>query len=223
MKKNYRYRVVYCFAVFFFFITTVYAQEDSLVLRKNDVSHKQITISYTLKINSNIKNGIAESYNGAIKTIYFQPGKIRSRFVALMRIQSVFYYYNQTTNETTHIYIVKESGKKNYSNSITKERWQEMNKKYKEAHVEYFQDSIKILDYSCNKAVVTLQDGKIIICYYTPEISIPELGYVEPLFSLINGMVLQYEYVNNKSTFIYKATKMSFAPISNSVYSIPGK
>lgn len=176
---------------------------------------QQLTVSYTLTMTTNKKNGHAESYNGSIKTIFISNNKIRSRLVALMRIQSVFYF------KPDSVVSVKETGKERIRNTFTASQWHQLNNKYTGNKVELLNDSIDILNYKCKKALITLNDGRQLTAYYTPLISNNSYKLVEPAFVNIPGFVLQYEYVTGNAVLQYKASSISFAAIDPQVFRAP--
>ncbi len=188
----------------------------------SSAAKEQLVVSYLLNIESgkNKKNGIAESYNGAVKTIFLNGEKARSRMVSLMRVQSVFYSANKDgSNEK--ITMVKESGKDSYKKSLSSSQWKQMNKKYEGASYELVDDSLQVLDYNCKKAIVNLKDGKKIIAYYTTALSHSNFAKVEPAFAGIPGVVLKYEYENDDASFIYTATEVSFSITGSEIYKVP--
>lgn len=202
----------------FFLSAAAFAQTgvaDSSGIVKND-----LVISYVLRIESNKRNGVAESYNGAIKTIFLKNGQARSRLVSLMRVQSIFYSLD-TKGTEGKITVVKESGKDSYKKNLTKVQWQQMNKKYAGASYEFTEDSIRVLDYTCKKAIVHLKDGKKITAFYTTAISNRLFSYIEPAFAGLPGLVLQYEYKNKDAGFIYTANDISFSTTGPEIYKIP--
>lgn len=181
---------------------------------------KELLISYELDIDSEKKNGLAESYNGAIKTIFLSPDKARVRLVSLMRVQSIF-YSGDTETGAGLITIVKESGKDSYKKKITQQQWAVMNNKYDGAEYIFQEDSIVVLDYMCKKVVVKLKDGKTITAYYTTEVNNRLFKKVEPAFAGVPGIVLKYEYENKRAKLTYTASNISNSPVDPGVYKIP--
>lgn len=213
MKRN-RY-LLYFLLSLFFGGTKLSAQENLHDSIPRNQEH--ILVSYLLDIKSDKKNGHAESYNGAVKTIFLDKEKARSRMVSLMRVQSIF--YNAGAGET--ITVVKESGKEKYKKNFSSSAWQQLNNKYKDAVYTFENDSLQVLDYMCKKAIVQLKDGKKIIAYYAPMLHHNSFAKVEPAFAGIPGIVLKYEYKNKNASFVYTATDISFAITGPEIYRIP--
>lgn len=186
-------------------------QQDS------NINKPYLIVSYLLNIDSRKKNGLAESYNGAIKTIFLSESKARSRMVSLIRVQSLFY----AAGEDEKIIMVKESGKESFKKHISAAEWKEMNKKYREASYEFIEDSVQVLNYNCKQVVIQLNDGKKIIAYYTTLLNNNNFAKVEPAFAGIPGLVLKYEYENEDAKLVYTATDISFALHGPEIYKIP--
>ena len=178
----------------------------------------QLVLSYLLNIESDKKNGIAESYNGAVKTIFLNKEQARSRMVSLMRVQSIFY---SGGNGGEKITMLKESGKDSYKKDLSSSQWKQMNKKYEGASYELLDDSLQVLEYNCKKAIIHLKDGKKITAYYTTALSHNSFAKVEPAFAGIPGVVLKYEYENSDAHFIYTATEVSFSLTGPEIYKVP--
>ncbi|RYD82095.1 MAG: hypothetical protein EOP53_04640 [Sphingobacteriales bacterium] len=193
----------------------VFAQAETV--DSSNAAGNNLLLSYVLKIESDKKNGIAESYNGAIKTIFLKEGKARSRMVSLMRIQSI--YYSGGAKEK--ITVLKESGSDSYKRNLSVEDWKKMNNKYVDAGYEFVNDSISVMNYNCKKVIIHLKDGKRIIAFYTTDLQNELFKKMEPAFAPVPGVVLQYEYENKDAKFIYTANDISFAVTSAEVYKIP--
>lgn len=177
------------------------------------------TIAYSLSIKAEERNGIAESYNGAIKTLFITDRQVRSRLVSLMRTQSVFYVSDTIKKDL--ITMIQESGKDKSRVNLTAGEWKEYNRKYDSATVELTEDSTVIQEYKCKRAYVKLKDGKILTVFYTPELRHPMFGLVEPAFKDIPGLVLQYEYANKQAVFTYTVTGISRNKIDPKVFKLP--
>ncbi|RXK59617.1 hypothetical protein ESA94_11130 [Lacibacter luteus] len=198
----------------------VYAQESNAVQLKGTGRVSTLTITYELQIASAKKRGHAESYNGSIKTIFIQDGKVRNRLVALMRIQSLFYFQSAIQGADT-IISVKETGKDRIVNRFSNTEWDDLNRKYRNKRLAFFSDSILILNYTCYRAVVSLSDGKEITVFYTTAIQNEMLQLTEPAFAGIPGVVLQYTYQNKEATVVYKATNVTTDAIDPAVFQLP--
>lgn len=173
-----------------------------------------LTIAYTLNINGGKKEGLAESYNGAMKALFLSQRKARSRMVALMRMQSLFY----NSQSAKPYQMVKESGSKRWTQNMDETRWQKLNKQYKGVQYQFTTDTIIIKGYTCQKVILTLSDGKTIMAYYTKQIQHPLFAKLEPAFAGLSGIVLQYSYQNEDALFEYTLSDISFQPIAADIF-----
>jgi hypothetical protein len=178
-----------------------------------------VTVSYALTLISKRKdNGIGETYNGGIETLFAGSSDYRGRLrlASLMRIQSAFLSQDKET-----ITLLRESGHKKTSTRLTADGWARYNKKYLGLACNLTDDTISILGYVCKKATITLQDNRQIVAWYTPRIKKPACSLLEPAFSSLPGLVLQYEYATRKKAIRYTATAISRKPIDPAVFRIP--
>ncbi|HEV2482945.1 MAG TPA: hypothetical protein VGS79_24940 [Puia sp.] len=188
---------------------------DSAFGRSTDNS--PLTISYTLTlITKRTNNGIGETYNGGIQTLFMQNGYDRLRLASLIRIQSMF-----MTPGTHSVTLLTESAKPRQEVVLTPGQWSAYNDKYAGMTRALINDSIVILGHHCKKALITLRDGRRITAWYTPDILQPAQASVEPAFTGIPGLVLRYEFICRRKTVRYTATELSRRPIDPSVFAIP--
>jgi len=198
---------------------TVNAQ--NAMVSPDSIIEKPLTIVYDIQVKRDSKKaGIEETYNGGIKTLFIQGENARIRLVSLMRIQSIFFFKPDQKNNT--VSIIKESGDKKYRYDLNDSLWNLYNVKYKNDSCIFSNDSLEILHYNCKKATILLQDGKKIIAYYTSMLK-PLSKKIEPAFSGVPGVVLQYEYDYGKGSITYIASKVSNDPIASDIFIRPSK
>lgn len=173
-----------------------------------------LTIAYTLYISGEKKEGLAESYNGAMKTLFLTQRKARSRMVALMRMQSLFY----NAQSAKPYQMVKESGSKRWAQNMDEAGWQKLNKQYQGVQYQFTSDSVLINGFTCQKVIVSLNDGKQITAYYTKQMSHPLFAKLEPAFAGLQGVVLNYSYQNEDALFEFKLSQLSQQPIAADIF-----
>lgn len=171
--------------------------------------HNNLTIVYDLSITTNNQNaGIEETYNGGVKTIMMQHDKLRIRLVTLMRIQSIYFFKQDSA--LTKVLLTKESGTKKYKYRLSPADWKQYNARYDSITYTLLDDSIAIAGYSCKKAIITiLAEGKTVTAYYSTRLK-PLDKNVEPMFAGLPGMVLKYEHQDTKGSVTFTASKISF-------------
>ncbi len=178
-----------------------------------------LTIVYDIVVNKTKKStGIEETYNGGTKAVFISNKKARVRLVSMMRVQSIFFEYD--TSNLKQAVIIKESGTSKYRSNLSAADWKHYNSKYEGAVCEIKDDSTEIAGYKCRKAVINLPSGDSIEAYYTDSIKAIR-GFIEPAFSCIPGLVLQYQVQANKGTITYKASQVNNGPIEKNTFVIP--
>lgn len=209
--------------VFSLHSTAVSAQISSSSANDFKPPFREFIISYAIVIKGKKIDGIAESYNGGVKTAFVQNDKVRLRLVSLMRTQSIF--FNNKKGLTSKVATVaKESGKDKAKFYLSDKEWKIYNQKYDSNTCETFSsDTLRILDKLCNKAIITTKKGATLTVYYYPGPKVKALAAAEPVFSCIPGLVLKYIYTVGDKSIEYTATSVSRKPIAASVFNIPVK
>jgi hypothetical protein len=181
---------------------------------------KDLTIPYSITITSRHPGtNIAETYNGGIETLFAGAHLARLRLVSLMRIQSVFVVMDKDLLK--NVILIKESGNSRHRVAFTPVQWMQYNTKYAGATYQLTRDTATILDHICQKAIISLKDGRQLIAWYVPSIQRHVFSYLEPAFSQVPGLVLKYTYTYKKKTITYTATSISNTPISADILTAP--
>lgn len=215
------YRFLIIIFSLFIFSENAHAQSNESALA-DSIAHHDFSISYDINIVGRKKKTIAETYNGAVKTIYVKNNTVKLRFVSLMRTQNIYYKYN-TTDTLKVAVVTKESGKQRYKFNLSKTTWRLYNFKYDSVQTILNDDSLVILNHICKKATLTLKDRQTLTVYYLPEIKNEALMAAEPMFTSLPGIVLQYEYHDGKKSITYTATEISFLPLTDAYMKPPVK
>jgi GLPGLI family protein len=197
--------------------------QPARVSYQTNKTSEDLTVTYTIELTKTRKRniGIGETYNGGTKTIFVSNGLARLRLVSLMRMQSIFIL--PTGNAERTAAIVKESGKNKNKVYLSATQWKQYNSKYDQATCRFTEDTALISGYSCNKAIITLTDGRTITAFYTKNIQRAELATVEPVFACIPGLVLKYTYEYKKGKITYTATAVSKKQIDQDILRVPAK
>lgn len=188
---------------------------------KESVSPKELVISYNILVSGRKIDGIAETYNGGVKTVFVKDHLVRLRLVSLMRTQSIF--FNNTPSVQRVAAVVKESGARKTKFYLTPKTWKIYNEKYDSVQCEFTEDTLTILNKLCKKATVRIKDGRSVTVYYYPGKQNTALAAAEPLFSCIPGLVMKYIYEAGEKSIEYTAVKISTKKLDASVFTVPVK
>lgn len=192
-----------------------------LKLLNDSIAKSEFSISYDVNIEAEAKNTIAETYNGAIKTLYVKGKKAKLKFVSLMRVQTVYFRY-KSVNKNNVATVVKESGKEKYKFALSDERWKLFNKRFDSLRFELkVEDSTYILKRLCRKAIMTISPESNLIVYYLPGVKHEVLAAAEPLFASLPGVPLKYIFQKGNNKITYLATEINFLPIAESYFKEP--
>jgi hypothetical protein len=222
-KKSFLLLKAICFVYMLTFQFFANAQSSKKNLKEAKPNSKEFVISYAIVVKGDKVNDIAETYNGGIKTAFVKNDIVRLRLVSLMRMQSIF-YNNKKGLTKKNAAILKESGKDRTKMYFNTNEWKKFNAKYTGTRCDvYKEDTVRILDKLCTKAIITTKDSTTLTAYYLPNLKSKALAAAEPLFALVPGLVMKYIYTKGNKSIEYTATSLKFSPIAASVFSIPNK
>ncbi|MFN6387097.1 MAG: hypothetical protein ACK4X2_02180, partial [Bacteroidota bacterium] len=161
----------------------------------------------------------AQVQEKALKTVYIKSNSARVDLVAPAYAQTTI--YNKTTVTAT---VLRSFGEDRYMTSLNTKQWRKVNAPLDSIQIQYTNDSISILDYSCKKALLQLKDGAIVTVYFTTAI-IPSVREYEYMFKDIPGFVLGYEMMDAAGIkTIFRATQINlYNPVAASKFDIPTK
>lgn len=215
---------LFCITAFFLIIPChLFAQRNAPATTDLKLPLREFIISYSIVIKGKKIDGIAESYNGGVKTAFVQYDKVRLRMVSLMRTQSIFFNNKKGTVPQVAA-VVRESGGRKTKFYLNDKEWRIYNEKYDSNRCETFtNDTITILGKLCSKAIITTKKGAMLDVYYFQGAKNKALSAAEPLFSCIPGIVMKYIYTSGDKSIEYTATSLSGKPIAASVFTIPAK
>lgn len=164
-------------------------------------------------------NATASMRQKATKTVYIKSNNARIDLVAPAYAQSTI--YNKSTGVAT---VLRSFGEDKYMTSLNAKQWRNLNMPLDSIQIQFTNDSISVLDYSCKKALLQLKNGTTITVYYTTAI-IPSVRDYEYMFKDIPGFVLGYEMVDDPGVkTIFRATQINlYNPVAASKFDIPTK
>ncbi len=89
-------------------------------------------------------------------------------------------------------------------------------------HIEFLNEPKKILGYTCNKAIITIDNktNDAFTVYYTDQINIDDPNWCNQ-FSPIKGVMLEYQYEKYNMCMRFTATKIKFERIKDEEFDIP--
>jgi hypothetical protein len=200
-----------------------FGQKSKPIFKPFKPGAKEFVISYTIVVSGDKISGIAETYNGGLKTAFIRNDDARLRLVSLMRTQSIF-FNNKKAGPKKVATVVKESGKERGKMFLSAKQWKTYNTKLDSISCEIFKDdTLRVLNLLCAKALITRKDSSKIIAYFYPCTKNKTLDAVEPLFAKVPGLVMQYSYSSNDKTILYTATTLKAGKILPSTFIIPTK
>jgi len=183
-----------------FFVSTAWQQQQTRVI-------SDCTIFFT--VTSSTQPDVGS------KVIYIKGKDIRVDFISNVYSQTMISGKNGGTT------ILKTVGQSKYVANYSYEEWKKHNDIYSGIQTSITEETKKILDYTCKKAILTLKNGTSYAVYYVPGL-IPSVKENFFEFNDVPGLVLEYESIgSDNKNVIYTATKIDFKPVPAAQFEIP--
>jgi len=168
------------------------------------------TLSYNIAIQSE-----GTTATNASLTVYLKGLASRTDMASNLGSEKTVYDAKTGTGV-----ILKEYSGQKLMITLTKENWQEKNKKSEGVSFTDQAGNKDILNYSCSKATAKLNDGSTLTVFYTKDITVQNKEY-NPLFKNLNGLPMQYEVQSGKMKFTYTIEKIDQAGVPQSKFDLP--
>jgi GLPGLI family protein len=174
------------------------------------------TMVYDIAIQSGNKEPqMADAIDGGTITVYIKGGQSRSDMVSAIGKESAIH-----DAKTGNSVILKEYSNQKLMITLTKENWAVKNKAYGDMKFELSDETKVVAGYNCKKAVGTRPDGKLLVVYYAPDLSVTNKEY-DAMFKNLPGLAMQYEYESGTMKYKITLSKISFDPVAASKFDMP--
>lgn len=148
----------------------------------------------------------------------FKNDKYMTNLSAGMGLFKTSFLVDKNENEFSQ--LVKLVDKK-YILTLKDERVEESLTHLPTFTIEQTEETKKILEYTCKKAIITINDGSndAFTVFYTDQINIETPNWCNQ-FKGINGVMLEYQYEKYDVCMRFTATKIDFKKIDDSEFEI---
>jgi GLPGLI family protein len=176
----------------------------------------EATISYDIVINTANKTPqAADLLDGATSVIYLKGSSSRSEMISSLGTQATI-----IDGKSGDITVLKDYGDQKYLIHMTKDNWQEMNKKYEGITFSYLNEYKTISGYNCQKAIGRLADSTTFTVYFTREL-LPVNKDFQYLNRNLPGLAMQYEANLGKMIVTYTVSNINFNPVPQTKFDLP--
>ena len=186
----------------FFTICKVNAQTSKLVA--------ECTITYTVDIQGSDKQ------EETTKRLYIKGRKTRTEISNPTFYQAIIF-----DNKTGESIVLKEVGGDKYISFLNAGQWREKNKRWDSSIVLITNETKKILNYNCRRAVIKMKDESSYVIYFTTDLT---ASATENLYQFrgISGLILEYDSQTEKGKSIeFKAKDINFNPVPAAKFITP--
>jgi len=174
------------------------------------------TVIYNIVVSTgNTETKAADLLDGAVMRMYIKGMQTRTDLKSILGTTTT--YQDARTGAAV---VLNEYGEQKIMIRMSKEEFDDRNKKYNELKYELRNDTKTILGFACKLAVVTLSDGTTFRVYYAPDLVFQNKNYGQQ-FQSLPGFPLEYESELGKMKVTYIAGKITFDPITAALFDIP--
>lgn len=174
------------------------------------------TIVYDITVQTGSKEPqLADMFDGVTTTIFLKGSQSRTEMIS--PLGSTITIQDAKTNSGV---VLKEYGSQKLLINMTKQDWQDVNKKYTGITFTTEKETKTIAGYLCQKAVAKLQDGSSFTVFYAKDLMTENKDY-DFQFKNLPGLPLEYESSVGTLHVKYTASKINFDPVPAQKFSLP--
>ena len=174
------------------------------------------TIVYDITVQTGSKEPqLADMFDGVTTTIYLKGSQSRTEMISPLGSTITL----QDAKNNTGV-VLKEYGNQKLLIHMTRQDWEDLNKKYAGITFTPQNETKTIAGYTCQKAVAKLKDGSTFTVFYTKELVTENKDY-DYQFKSLPGLPLEYESSVGNLKVKYTASKIAFDPVPVQKFSIP--
>jgi len=187
----------------------------SAALRAQQV-YGEGTVTYNIVVNTgNNETKAADLLDGATQKIFFKGVNTRTELSSILG-KTITLHDSRQGNAV----VMNEYGEQKILIRMTKDDYEDRNRKYAGIQFEYMPETKKILGYNCKLAIAKLKDGSTFRVYYTTDLVFQNKDYGAQ-FKNLPGFPLEYESELGKMKVTCIADKVSFDPVPAATFDIP--
>lgn len=173
------------------------------------------TISYNISIVTAQKAATTATLSGSTYTVFLKGALSKTEMTSNLGSEKVIH----DGKAGTAVMLREYSGQK-LMITLTKDDWEQRNKKTANLSFNFTTDAKVIAGYNCTKATASLSDGKLVTVYFTKELVSSNKNY-NPTFQNLPGLPLEYEFESGSMRFIYTLNKIDFNSIPAAKFEYP--
>ncbi len=174
------------------------------------------TITYNIVVQTGSNQAqAADLWDGATQKMIFKNQQTRTELKSLLGTTITIH-----DSRNGSAVVMNEYDQSKILIRMTKENYEDGNKKYAGIKFELKNETKIILGYKCSLAIATLSDGSTFKVYYAIDFVFQNKDY-GPQFTGLPGVPLEYESELGKMKVTYIADKVSFDPVGAALFDVP--
>ncbi len=173
------------------------------------------TLKYNISIKSTGNSAVPKSFQGATYNLYLKGNLIRSDFNSGLGIESSIF----DEKNGKGILLKEYSGQKLMIN-LTRDNWLSQNQVFQNLKFKIETDEKKINEIVCKKATAVLQNGEVLIVYFTPDLLLGN-KYYNTAFPGVPGLPVQFTRKQGAFIFEYNLNSINYDVVSSVTFEYP--
>lgn len=192
---------------------------SALVISLKSWSQKTIsegTVVYSISVEGKKSDKKTESVlNGAKSVLYLKGNSSRTEMISSLGNETTIY-----NAKTGNAVILREYSGQKLMITLSKDNWNEKNKKFNFLVFDKSPETKVIQGYNCQKATGKLNDGSVITVYYATDLGLINKEY-SSAFRNLPGLPMEYEFETETMRFKYAVAKIDLSAISAAKFEFP--
>ena len=181
-------------------------------------SYAQKTISegtLIYSLSSPSKSSQSDPLSGATSTTYLKGTLSRTDMVSSLGKETTIYDAKSGTGS-----ILKEYSGQKLMITLTKDNWNNLNKKFEGIVFTPTAEIKTIASFNCKKTIGKLKDGSEIIVFYATDLNVNNKEYNQT-FKNLPGLPVEYEFQSGNLKFKYLLTSVDFDVVPSVKFDLP--
>ncbi len=172
-------------------------------------------LKYNISIKSTGNSAVPKSFQGATYNLYLKGSLTKSDFNSGLGIESSFF-----DDKNGKGLILKEYSGQKLMINLTRDNWLSQNQVFQNLKFKIETDEKKINDIVCKKATAVLQNGEVLIVYFTPDLLLGN-KYYNTAFPGVPGLPVQFTRKQGSFIFEYNLNSINYDVVSSITFEYP--
>ena len=173
------------------------------------------TLKYNISIKSTGNSAVPKSFQGATYNLYLKGNLTRSDFNSGLGIESSFF-----DDKNGKGLLLKEYSGQKLMINLTRDNWLSQNQLFQNLKFNIDAEEKKINEFVCKKATANLQNGELLIVYFTSDLLLGN-KYYNTAFPSVPGLPVQFTRKQGAFIFEYNLININYDVVPSATFEYP--